>query len=197
MRLFKNTIVAAHKLRVQAGNLRRCLRTDLLLHVIDPLAEKCRPSGLTGFVKSRLGKTIAPGNRKRDPSPRPSIFVSYATSEDLKGSHRYCGGEKLLNNLVLLLRRHGYDAYMVSLDGMHASWLVEHAPFLSLEEFIRRAAEAQVRAIRHLVGPGRSLPGSLPEVLFLGSGTGHDDAQPFPDAGAHDAQDNASWRPPD
>ena len=62
MRLFKNTIVAAHKLRVQAGNLRRCLRTDLFQHVIDPLAEKCRPSGLTAFVKSRLGKTIAPGN---------------------------------------------------------------------------------------------------------------------------------------
>ena len=144
MRLFKNTIVAAHKLRVQAGNLRRCLRTDLFQHVIDPLAEKCRPSGLTGFVKSRLGKTIVPAGiiRNRGPSQRPSIFVSYATSEDLKGSHRYCGGEKLLNNLVLLLRRHGYDAYMVSLDGTHASWLVEHAPFLSLQEFIRRAAEA-------------------------------------------------------
>jgi hypothetical protein len=143
MRLFKNTIVAAHKLRVQAGNLRRCLRTDLFQHVIDPLAEKCRPSGLTGFVKSRLCKTIAPGTRKQGPAPRPSIFVSYATSEDLKGSHRYCGGEKLLNNLVLLLRRHGYDAYMVSLDGKHANWLVEHAPFLSLQEFISRAAEAQ------------------------------------------------------
>ena len=61
----------------------------------------------------------------------------------MKGSHRYCGGEKLLNNLVLLLRRHSYDAHMVSLDGSHANWLVEHAPFLSLQEFIRRAAEAQ------------------------------------------------------
>ena len=143
MHLFKNTIVAAHKLRVQAGNLRTCLRTDLFQHVIDPLAEKCRPSGLTAFVKARLGKAIAQGNWKRDPSPRPSIFVSYATSEDLKGSHRYCGGEKLLNNLVLLLRRHGYDAYMVSLDGTHANWLVEHAPFLSVEEFVRRASEAK------------------------------------------------------
>ena len=143
MHLFKNTIVAAYKLRVQAGNLRRCLRTDLFQHVIDPLAEKCRPSGLTGFVKSRLGKTIAPDTRNQGPSPRPSIFVSYATNEGLKGSHRYCGGEKLLNNLVLLLRRHGYDAYMVSLDGTHANWLVEHAPFLSVEEFVRRASEAK------------------------------------------------------
>ena len=143
MHLFKNTIVAAHKLRVQAGNVRRCLSTDLFQHVIDPLAEKCRPSGLTGFVKSRLGKTIAPDTRNQGPSPRPSIFVSYATNEGLKGSHRYCGGEKLLNNLVLLLRRHGYDAYMVSLDGTHANWLVEHAPFLSVEEFVRRASEAK------------------------------------------------------
>ena len=143
MRLFKKTIVAVHKLRVQSGNLRRCLRSDLLQHVIDPLAERCRPSGLTGFVKSRLGRSNAPAGKTRSPSLRPSIFVSYATSEELKGSHRYCGGEKLLNNLVLLLRRHGYDAYMVSLDGTHANWLVEHAPFLSLQEFIRRAAEAQ------------------------------------------------------
>jgi hypothetical protein len=143
MHPFKNTIVAAHKLRVQAGNLRRCLRSDLFQHIINPLAEKCRPSGLTGFVKSRLGRSNAPAGNTRDPSPRPSIFVSYATDEGLKGSHRYCGGEKLLNNLVLLLRRHGYDAYMVSLDGSHANWLVEHAPFLSLQEFIRRAAEAQ------------------------------------------------------
>ncbi len=145
MRLFKNTIVAAHKLRVQAGNLGRCLRSDLFQHVIDPLAEKCRPSGLTSFVTSRLGRSNAPASKTlgRGPFPRPSIFASYATDERLKGSHRYCGGEKLLNNLVLLLRRHGYDAHMVSLDGAHASWLVEHAPFLSLPEFIREAAEAK------------------------------------------------------
>jgi Glycosyl transferases group 1 len=145
MRLFKNTIVAAHKLLVQAGNLRRCLRSDFFQHVIDPLAERLRPSGLTGFISSRLSRADAAAAKAqiRGPSPRPSIFVSYSTNEGLKGSHRYCGGEKLLNNLVLLLRRHGYDAYMISLDGAHADWLVEHAPFLSLQEFTRRAAEAQ------------------------------------------------------
>ncbi|HEY5769138.1 MAG TPA: glycosyltransferase [Terrimicrobium sp.] len=168
MRLFKNTIVAAHKLRVQAGNLRRCLRADLFQHAIDPLAEKCRPSGLTGFVKSRLGKTNAPADSTRDrgPSPRPSIFVSYATSEELKGSHRYCGGEKLLNNLVLLLRRHGYDAYMVSLDGKNAGWLVEHAPFLSLEEFVRRAAEAP--AVRYVTSwvPAAAFLDRCPRFYF-------------------------------
>jgi glycosyltransferase involved in cell wall biosynthesis len=143
MRFFKNTIVAAHKLRVQAANLRRCLRSDLFQHIIDPVAEKCRPFGLTDFVKSRLFRSNPPAEKTQNrPPTRPSIFVSYATDEGLKGSHRYCGGEKLLNNLVLLLRRHGYDAYMVSLDGSHASWLVEHAPFLSLEEFTHQAAKA-------------------------------------------------------
>ena len=142
--LFKNTIVAAHKLRVQAGNVRSCLRSDLFRRIIDPLAKVCRPIGLTAFVKSRLGLSDKTLGDRPNPhgSHRPLIFVSYATDEGLKGSHRYCGGEKLLNNLVLLLRRHGYEAYMVSLDGTHANWLVEHGPFLSLEEFTRRAAEA-------------------------------------------------------
>jgi hypothetical protein len=143
MHFFKNTIVAVHKLRVQAANVRRCLRSDLFQHIIDPVAERCRPSGLTDFVKSRLVRSNSPvGKMPQRPSARPSIFVSYATDDGLKGSHRYCGGEKLLNNLVLLLRRHGYDAYMVSLDGLHSGWLVEHAPFLSLEQFTRRAANA-------------------------------------------------------
>jgi Glycosyl transferases group 1 len=143
--LFKNTIVAISKLRVQTGNLRRSIWTDLLQHLINPLAKKLRPTGVTDFVK----KQIAPRGNATGKAParaqtsRPWIFVSYATDETLKGSHRYCGGEKLLNNLVLLLRRHGYEAYMVSMDGAHSNWLVEHAPFLSLEEFARRAAGGQ------------------------------------------------------
>lgn len=145
MHVFKNTIVAIHKLRVQAANLHRSLRFDLLQHIINPVAERFRPFGLTDFIKTRLGHAKAPTGKSVNQAHtvRPSIFVSYATDEGLKGSHRYCGGEKLLNNLVLLLRRHAYDAYMVSLDGAHSNWLVEHAPFLSLQEFIRRAAMAK------------------------------------------------------
>jgi hypothetical protein len=148
--LFKNTIVAVSKLRVQAGNLRRSVWTDLLQHLVNPLAEKLRPSGVTDFVKKLMAAQRKP-NRSTPTgaeTSRPSIFVSYATDETLKGSHWYCGGEKLLNNLVLLLRRHGYDAYMVSIDGAHSNWLVEHAPFLSIEEFARRAASGhQIRCV--------------------------------------------------
>jgi len=139
---FKNSIVAASKLRVQAGNLRRSIWADLLQQVVNPLAEKLRPSGVTDFVKKQVGRQRQNNGKAlaRQETSRPSIFVSYATDETLKGSHWYCGGEKLLNNLVLLLRRHGYDAYMVSMDGAHSNWLVEHAPFLSVEEFACRAA---------------------------------------------------------
>ncbi len=99
---------------------------------------------MTHFVKKHLAPQRHPYGKQleRQHTLKPSIFVSYATDELLKGSHRYCGGEKLLNNLVLLLRRHGYDAYMVSMDGTHSNWLVEHAPFLSVQEFTRRATGA-------------------------------------------------------
>jgi hypothetical protein len=145
MYLFKNTIVAAHKLRIQMVNFRRSLAFDFFQHVINPAAAKLRPSGLTHLITSSLD-SLKPRQQKHGNVPsnsRPTIFASYATDESLKGSHRYCGGEKLLNNLVLLLRRHGYDAYMVSLDGAHSNWLVEHAPFLSLEEFARRVTTAK------------------------------------------------------
>ncbi|HEU4678194.1 MAG TPA: glycosyltransferase family 4 protein [Terrimicrobiaceae bacterium] len=142
MHLFKNTIVAASKLRVQVANFRRNFRFDFFQHVVNPLADRLRPFGVTDFVKDRLGRGEKKTGSPPRPRSRPSVFVSYATDESLKGSHRYCGGEKLLNNLVLLLRRHGYDAHMVSMDGAHSGWLVEHAPFLSLSEFARRAREA-------------------------------------------------------
>ena len=121
MHFFKKTIVAAHKLRAQAANLRRCLRADLFLHIIDPLAKRSVPQGRS--TSSSPGWFVRIRRLVQVRAKRPSAtlnFVSYASDDGLKGSHRYCGGEKLLNNLVLLLRRHGYEAYMVSLDGPHA-----------------------------------------------------------------------------
>ena len=55
---------------------------------------------------------------------------------------------------------------MVSLDGMHASWLVEHAPFLSLAGIHPPGRGGTVRAIRHLVGSGRSVPDRCPKFYF-------------------------------
>lgn len=129
--IFKNTRIAWSRLGVAARRLTAAVRADLT-----PLrAPSADGPGVPNFEPVRA-------------SAKPEIFVSYATDESLKGSDRYCGGEKLLNNLVLLLRRHGYEAWMVSLDGKHAGWLAEHAPFLSLDEFRdRRAAAEEVRCV--------------------------------------------------
>ena len=54
MHLFKNTMVAAHKLRVQATNFRRNLAFDIFQHVINPAAAKLRPFGLTDPIKKIL-----------------------------------------------------------------------------------------------------------------------------------------------
>jgi len=90
----------------------------------------------------------SPRSDSAQPPPRPVIFASYATDEATRGSHRFCGGEKLLNNLILMLRRHGFEAYMVSLHGKHADWLAEHAPFLSIPEFLaKKKASGEVRCV--------------------------------------------------
>lgn len=129
---------------------------------------------LVGGVRSDVGrrKTAA----KKTPPPTesstagtkslPFVFVSYATDDALHGSHKFCGGEKLLNNLVLLLRRHGYEAWMVSTDGGHADWLAEHAPFLSVEEFRHKLAAAQdARCVTSWV-PARAFLESCPRYYF-------------------------------
>lgn len=126
---FKQTIIDWARLKVAFRTFRSSLRQDLADGVLRPLV----PDRLRANVRS--GESLPHGTRAEG---RPEIYVSYATDAALTGSHKYCGGEKLLNNLVLMLRRRGYEAFMVSLDGKHADWLVEHAPFLSLSEFERR-----------------------------------------------------------
>ena len=103
--------------------------------------------------------SASPGPSTVAEKASPSIFVSYAADDNLRGSHKFCGGEKLLNNLVLLLRRHGYEAWMVSTDGSHSDWLAEHAPFLSVEEFRKKLAAAPAT---------RCVTSWIPAKAFLG-----------------------------
>lgn len=121
----KNSTIAWHQLCVAARRLVGALRDDI-----------------GARFPSRGTAAAPPVGRAEGNAVRPEIFVSYATDESLTGSHRFCGGEKLLNNLVLLLRRHGYEAWMVSTDGKHAGWLAEHAPFLSIGEFRAKLSAA-------------------------------------------------------
>ena len=125
---FKQTVVAWNLLLVACRRWRKALMDDVGVLV--------RPQPGSSAPKKTAGPVVAPSEG------RPPVFVSYSTDENLTGSHKFCGGEKLLNNLVLLLRRHGYDAWMVSVDGKHSDWLAEHAPFLSVEDFKSRLARA-------------------------------------------------------
>lgn len=135
---FKKTKTDWSRLGVAGRNFLRSLRGDVANDLLRPLV----PARVPAPAVSAAG----PGPAA--PRARPVIFASYATDAQTQGSHRYCGGEKLLNNLILLLRRRGFEAYMVSLDGTHAEWLAEHAPFLSLREFSeRRRAAADVRCV--------------------------------------------------
>lgn len=111
---------------------------------------------------------------------KPRIFVSYATDENLKGSHQFCGGEKLLNNLVLLLRRKGFEAWMVSLDGKHSGWLAEHAPFLSLAEFQEKlAASTDHRCVTSWL-PARAFLQHCPKFYFWDQELGASSRSHFP-----------------
>lgn len=129
---FKRSAIAWHQVLAGLRRLGAAVRTDL-----------------SGFrSKKALVARGGPGPVAVSDTGKPLIFASYATDGATKGSHRYCGGEKLLNNLILLLRRRGFEAYMVSLDGKHSDWLIEHAPFLSLQEFIvKKKSASSVRCV--------------------------------------------------
>jgi len=133
---FKQSRITWSRLLVAARGFAAALRRDF----VDDFARGLVPQSARRVLHSAgspARAAVAP------PAEKPVIFASYATGPELTGSHLYCGGEKLLNNLTLILRRHGYEAYMVSIDGKNSGWLAEHAPFLSLEEFQARKASAQ------------------------------------------------------
>jgi len=44
---------------------------------------------------------------------------------------------KLYNLWIKLLRQHGFQAYVVTHDGRHTDWLLEHQPHVSIEEVAR------------------------------------------------------------
>ncbi|MEI6321634.1 MAG: glycosyltransferase [bacterium] len=137
---FKKTVIDRARLGVAWRNFTLSLRQDF----VNDLLRCIFPKEARDAIRNPSLAT----ERASNLDPKPEIYVSYATDDSLKGSHLYCGGEKLLNNLVLLLRRKGYEAFMVSLDGRHAGWLAEHAPFLSLDEFkARKKGVGEVRCV--------------------------------------------------
>ncbi len=164
----KETQIAWHRLRVAVRRCAMALRDD------------------AGRWKSqRVTRPATPPSAERESESaavsRPAIFVSYATDDTLRGSHKFCGGEKLLNNLVLLLRRHGYEAWMVSTDGKHAGWLAEHAPFLSVEEFRNKlSASRDYRCVTSWI-PARAFLDNCPRFYFWDQELGASARSHFPE----------------
>ncbi len=79
---------------------------------------------------------------------KPVIFVSACVDKNLAGDWKYSGGIKELNYLVKLLRKHGYEAYMVTYYGSYEPWLIEHQPHISIEEFrLKLKSTTDVRCV--------------------------------------------------
>jgi hypothetical protein len=174
---FKKTIIDRARLGVAWRHFASSLREDFVNDFLRPMVSRSWRDAVR--KKSSASPTGASARREK-----PVIFVSYATDESLKGSHRYCGGEKLLNNLVLLLRRHGYEAFMVSLDGQHADWLAEHAPFLSIKEFkVRKARVGDVRYVSSWV-KARPFLEECPRFYFWDQELSASSRSHFPDLAA-------------
>jgi hypothetical protein len=174
---FKKTIIDRARLRVAWRHFNSSLKEDFLNDFLRPMV----PDSWRDAVRKKSSPSPSGASARQE---KPVVFVSYATDESLKGSHRYCGGEKLLNNLVLLLRRHGYEAFMVSLDGKHADWLTEHAPFLSIEEFkVRKARASDVRFVSSWV-KARPFLDECPRFYFWDQELSASSRSHFPDLAA-------------
>ena len=174
---FKKTIIDRARLGVAWRNFTASLRQDLANDFLRPMV----PRSWRDAVRKKSSPSPSTASARQE---KPVIFVSYATDESLKGSHRYCGGEKLLNNLVLMLRRKGYEAYMVSLDGNHDDWLAEHAPFLSIEAFkVRKARAGDVRYVSSWV-KARPFLDECPRFYFWDQELSASSRSHFPDLAA-------------
>ena len=172
---FKQAIIDWARLKVALSRFVVSLRLDFTNDFLRPMLPK--------QVRKQLeqSRSVKGASWEEGTHTRPEIYVSYATDETLKGSHQYCGGEKVLNNLVLLLRRHGYEAFMVTLDGKQSGWLAEHAPCLSLEEFIsRKKKTASFRCVTSWVKAKAFLDQS-PQFYFWDQELGSSARSQFPE----------------
>lgn len=98
-----------------------------------PLVPNDRSLWVLPSIQQRIGHSNS--DRRSASFGKPVMFVSACVDAESPGSWKYNGGIKMLNLLVKLLRRHGYEAYMVTYDGNYEPWLVEHQPHISIKEF--------------------------------------------------------------
>jgi glycosyltransferase involved in cell wall biosynthesis len=120
-----NLISLAQTLRIDS-NLKSLMKRfeQALIH---------KPVSITYPIYQNIAQTTSAELLYR--TSKPVIFVSACKNEKNQGGWKYNGGIKELNYLVKLLRKHEYEAYIVTYDGGYEPWLIEHQPHISLEEF--------------------------------------------------------------
>lgn len=148
---FWRTLNGIARIRLATRRFARLAAEDLyaslkMLPLFEPLQ--------LGNVLKNLGATFGVRSQSRELeaklatiasstcSKKPVIFVSACEDEKKPGGWKYCGGIKELSSLVKLLRRHGYEAYMVTWDGTYEPWLIEHQPHLSIPQFREKLRQA-------------------------------------------------------
>jgi len=107
------------------------------------LARPNRTKKLGSFLSQILVSGLDRGEAVR-PRIQPRFQIiprhHYAPPECLRiiatsgYARKYNGGTKIYNLWVKLLREHGYEAYIATVDGQYDRWLVNHQPVFSYSE---------------------------------------------------------------
>lgn len=95
-------------------------------------------NSLFNHIKPEDNYLTTPIDRDLPNASKPVIFVSACVDAETPGGWKYNGGINEYNSLVKILRKHGYEAYIVTYDGNYEPWLFEHQPHISIKEFRRK-----------------------------------------------------------
>ena len=151
---FFRTHKALSRLRLACAKLPALLTKDLgrnFLNLSDLVGFSAGAKSLVAKVRRRSpvpGASVAGSVPLAEQRVKPVIFASACSSREQPGGWKFNGGIKLLNNLVKVLRQHGYEAWLVTYDGTYEPWLIDHQPHLSLETFREKLRAApEVRCV--------------------------------------------------
>ncbi|HNY79296.1 MAG: FkbM family methyltransferase [Sedimentisphaerales bacterium] len=101
----------------------------------DPRVDSATDGNASQVKAARSSGQPAP--QAETPVEHPILLISSCKGPRETGDARYNGGLKLYNLWVKLLRQHGFQAYVVTHDGRHTAWLLEHQPHVSIQEVLR------------------------------------------------------------
>jgi predicted O-methyltransferase YrrM len=97
---------------------------------------------------------------------RPIVLISSCENAHKTGDACHNGGLKLYNLWVKLLRQRGFQAYVVTHDGRHTHWMLDHQPHVSMEEVSRwKQANLPLRFVTGWAGAAEFI--AVADVLYF------------------------------